>query len=271
MNTKLTASLLLVPALALPTAALALGQGQPRQDHHARQARVEHERGAGSHYGIRQRVSDRNNGQDQHLPRYREPPVRKGDPPPALRGGGWTGGNRPPPASRPSTGGGDDRRGHGGDDRYPRHRYRDHWDGDRDHWHGDRDDWHGHVYWRADIRLFPRYDWDTWRHGYWYHGWYGSRWGWWWLAGGVWFYYPAPIYPYPDPYVPGTVTVVNTTPAPPPAPSQPPTVQYWYHCSAPDGYYPYVSQCPGGWTKVPATPPGASQTATAPPAATHQG
>lgn len=30
---------------------------------------------------------------------------------------------------------------------------------------------------------------------------------------------------------------------------------YWYHCSKPEGYYPYVKECPGGWRKVEPTPP----------------
>ena len=135
-------------------------------------------------------------------------------------------------------------------------------------WHGDRRTWNGQVYWRADIRLFPRYDWGVWRSGYWYHGWYNGLWAWWWIAGGVWFYYPAPIYPYPNPYVPGTVTVINN-PAPDTPPAQAPVAQYWYHCAAPEGYYPYVSECPGGWTKVPATPVPSSP-ANAPPPATHR-
>jgi hypothetical protein len=31
---------------------------------------------------------------------------------------------------------------------------------------------------------------------------------------------------------------------------------YWYHCSDPEGYYPTVQRCPGGWTKeIPSSPP----------------
>ena len=26
--------------------------------------------------------------------------------------------------------------------------------------------------------------------------------------------------------------------------------QYWYYCQSPQGYYPYVQQCPGGWLQV---------------------
>lgn len=30
---------------------------------------------------------------------------------------------------------------------------------------------------------------------------------------------------------------------------------YWYYCSSARGYYPYVSECPGGWQKVLPRPP----------------
>lgn len=29
---------------------------------------------------------------------------------------------------------------------------------------------------------------------------------------------------------------------------------YWYYCSKPKGYYPYVRECRSGWQKVPAEP-----------------
>src|SRR5205823_3043111 len=29
----------------------------------------------------------------------------------------------------------------------------------------------------------------------------------------------------------------------------------WYYCRKPEGYYPYVRQCPGGWQRVPSKPP----------------
>jgi hypothetical protein len=34
-----------------------------------------------------------------------------------------------------------------------------------------------------------------------------------------------------------------------------PAPAYWYFCSEPRGYYPYVTQCPKGWQQVPAQPP----------------
>lgn len=110
-----------------------------------------------------------------------------------------------------------------------------------------REGWHG------EIHRFHEHDWDRWRGGRWYHGRHDGRLGWWWIVAGVWYFYPAPVYPYPDPYQP-PVVVVPPPPAPQPA-------QYWYYCPNPPGYYPYVPQCPGGWQRVPATtapgaPPG---------------
>jgi hypothetical protein len=35
--------------------------------------------------------------------------------------------------------------------------------------------------------------------------------------------------------------------------SQPYSSQTWYYCSAPAGYYPYVTQCNTGWQTVPAS------------------
>lgn len=29
---------------------------------------------------------------------------------------------------------------------------------------------------------------------------------------------------------------------------------YWYYCDSPEGYYPYVRECPGGWERVPPRP-----------------
>lgn len=58
-----------------------------------------------------------------------------------------------------------------------------------------------------------------------------------------WPYYH-PYYGYP-PYARETI-IYDSPPA------------YWYFCREANGYYPYVSQCPGGWEKVPATPPAGS-------------
>jgi len=106
-----------------------------------------------------------------------------------------------------------------------------------------------------DIRL--------WHSGYWNHGYYHGRLGWWWVVGGVWYFYTAPVYPYPDPYTPPVVVqappVVQTPPpavvaAPPAVAPAPEPAQVWYYCKAKKQYYPYVTECPTGWKTVPAQP-----------------
>jgi len=117
------------------------------------------------------------------------------------------------------------------------------------HYHGI----HSHGVWHGDIARFHEHDWAMWRGGYWSHSWHGGRYGWWWLAGGLWYYYPAPIYPYPSPWEPPVTTVV--TPGAAPAVGAPPATNYWYFCQASNAYYPYAASCPAGWQRVPATPP----------------
>jgi hypothetical protein len=46
--------------------------------------------------------------------------------------------------------------------------------------------------------------------------------------------YPAPTYPYPDPYAPSAAL---------PSP-------YWDFCATADAYYPYVIQCLEDWKQV---------------------
>ncbi len=80
--------------------------------------------------------------------------------------------------------------------------------------------------------------------------------------------YPQPpviIAPAPQPQVyieqaPQPVQVqpaqIQTIPAAAPqATSAPAQDYYWYHCDKPDGYYPYVKECPQGWQKVTPEPP----------------
>jgi len=59
-------------------------------------------------------------------------------------------------------------------------------------------------------------------------------------------------YPYPPVVIDAHPRVVERLPsiALPPSPTS-----SWYYCDNPQGYYPYVQQCPGGWKQVPATPP----------------
>jgi len=141
--------------------------------------------------------------------------------------------------------------GRDGGMRVERHdgRMRGDWRGDD--WRGPRGPWH------ADFRHFDRHDYWLWRRGGWRESWHDGRFGWWWIAGGEWFFYPRPVYPYPEPYnyVPLQTVVVQS-----PQPLAPQPQQYWYYCDSAGGYYPYVATCPSGWRAVPATPPSASST-----------
>jgi hypothetical protein len=94
------------------------------------------------------------------------------------------------------------------------------------------DEWRDH-----DIHRFHEHGFERWRGGHWVHGRHEGRLGWWWVVGPTWYFYPAPVYPYPDPYVPPGY-------APPP-----PT---YYYCDNLPGYYPYVPACRGPWRPVPA-------------------
>jgi hypothetical protein len=113
-----------------------------------------------------------------------------------------------------------------------------------------------------------RYTFETWHGGRWFHGDHGGRAGWWWVVGGLWYFYPAPVYPYPA--APETVYVGPAAPVP--------AAQYYYWCGRPAGYYPYVSGCHVPWQPVPvvaapvaappavyAPPPGAAATPGPPP------
>jgi hypothetical protein len=114
--------------------------------------------------------------------------------------------------------------------------------------------WHEGERWHGGIERFHERDFHVWREGHWEHRYHDGRYGWWWFAGGLWYSYPTPVYPYPDPYVPPAVVAPPAVPAPPVVAEAPPAPQYWYYCDAAGGYYPYVPVCPSGWSAVPATP-----------------
>jgi hypothetical protein len=130
--------------------------------------------------------------------------------------------------------------------------------------HGGGGGWHGSK--QGNLRSFKHSGWrgghSSWRGGH--SGWGGSKHHW---KGGSWgprvflgFGVPfaawgasaAYAYPYP----------VYTTPVEPPPPTtyiEHAPAQYWYYCQDPAGYYPYVTECPGGWLQVvpqPSPPPG---------------
>lgn len=92
---------------------------------------------------------------------------------------------------------------------------------------------------RGDIHRFVDMDARVWHGGRWRHEHHGGRLGWWWVVGGLWYFYPQPVYPYPDPYVPGDIGYDSAEPG-----------SYWYYCQSAGQYYPYVTYCPEGWQAV---------------------
>jgi hypothetical protein len=107
--------------------------------------------------------------------------------------------------------------------------------------------------------------------GYWYGPgvglYYGAPYSW----GPPGYYGPAYGYGYVVPgYAYGTPSSMvyiernqPVTPAQAPAPVAPaapsgaaPGNDWWYLCASPRGAYPYVRECPSGWERVPAVPPG---------------
>ena len=80
--------------------------------------------------------------------------------------------------------------------------------------------------------------------------WIGPGWGPWWGPS----YYP--YYPY-NPYYEAPPAVIQQRPTYIEPTPQPEEQSYWYFCTKPQGYYPYVKKCPSGWLKVvpPSAPP----------------
>lgn len=89
-------------------------------------------------------------------------------------------------------------------------------------------------------------------------------------------YYGDPFYyGYPPPYYYGYPPAVVVIPQQPPvyyieqgqqqpqaigpqvdsSQSAPQQDNFWYHCDKPEGYYPYIKDCPQGWQKVVPEPP----------------
>ena len=71
-------------------------------------------------------------------------------------------------------------------------------------------------------------------------------------------FWPGYFYPFPYYYPPAVATLYAPTEyieqgVAPAAPSG--SQAMWYYCAEPEGYYPYVQQCPGGWQIVSPPPP----------------
>ncbi len=117
---------------------------------------------------------------------------------------------------------------------------------------------HEHDFHTSDVRDFNHAELSRWQGGSWHDGWYDGHWGWYWEVAGVPYWYDAPIYPYPLVVAPLYVETPVVVPVMlPMAPIQPlpaaPVVAY--HCAAPEGLYPTIAACAGGWQELPLVAP----------------
>ena len=109
-------------------------------------------------------------------------------------------------------------------------------------WHGGGGGWHGGG--------------GGWHGGGWRGGWYGPAigfsfgipgyWGWP-YAYGYPYAYPAPYPAYAPSYAPSEPSTYIEESAHAPQASEP---IYWYYCTDPRGYYPYVQNCTKPWVQV---------------------
>jgi hypothetical protein len=88
----------------------------------------------------------------------------------------------------------------------------------------------------------------NWHGGNWYHGWHNGRYGWWWGGAGPGLGFTYYNYPFDWGYWPDSGYFGDYGYG-----QQPYAGQYWYYCSDPSGYYPYVAQCNVPWQPVPPT------------------
>jgi hypothetical protein len=101
-----------------------------------------------------------------------------------------------------------------------------------------------HAFRGRNISSLHGRDLSVWRGGQWRHSWHNGHFGWWWFAGGSWYFYDEPVYPYPD-YVSDDAYDDDGDAAYGPG-------GLWYYCDAPQGFYPYVQSCMDPWRPVPA-------------------
>ena len=158
-------------------------------------------------------------------------------------------------------------------------------------WHGPRPVVHNRFVFHNDFHHFTPVERRWWNGGHWRHMWWHGRYGWWWGVGGNFYFYDAPVYPYPTYVSPtyygddyyddgddqgygpdqGYGQGGDYPPGGPDMQGGPGAYQggpgegVWYHCSSPEGYYPYIQSCKNGWEQVPATPPGGDMQGGPPP------
>jgi hypothetical protein len=64
------------------------------------------------------------------------------------------------------------------------------------------------------------------------------------------YYYPRSYYSSPSIIAPSAPVIYIQRETPVTSQAQPVQTSYWYYCRNPEGYYPYIKQCPEGWLQV---------------------
>ena len=128
----------------------------------------------------------------------------------------------------------------------------DDYDGDG---HNNGDDHHHHDHNHFTFGIGGYYDpWFWGGYGYYNPGFWGNYYG-----PGFYSPYSYRAYDYTDPFFRPYYTYppIVTAPSRPPIYIQQqepkraqPKTNYWYYCQNPQGYYPHIKECPGGWTQV---------------------
>jgi hypothetical protein len=118
---------------------------------------------------------------------------------------------------------------------------------------------HARFAFHHDFHHFSPIEHRWWVGGRWRHFWWHGRYGWWWGVGGAWYFYDAPVYPYPTDVSPTYYDEDDQSGYIDGGDQGGPGYGgggggSWYHCANPNGYYPYVQTCKGGWEQVPAQP-----------------
>lgn len=132
--------------------------------------------------------------------------------------------------------------GHGGGYSHGGAAYGGHWGGGPAHGGGS-----GHWAYRPGYggHGFSRPGLARWSGGRWSQTCWGGRCGWWWATGGLWYFYAAPVYPYP--LVVSPITYAAPVYDPADETDLAPQPAYSYYCDNPPGYYPAVPQCSTPW------------------------
>ena len=101
-----------------------------------------------------------------------------------------------------------------------------------------------------DFRSLNAVERAAWVRGRWHHGCRNRICGWWWFTGDYWYWYAAPMYPYPDYISPEEAEPSDEETPTEATPPQDLSGDTFYYCADPSGYYPQIPICNVPWEAV---------------------